>query len=189
MDLVGYAALGGLERVAIVAGAVIIGYWGYRLYTAEKNAGLVFMALSVLVLAGALITGASHMKSIGEGYQLASANADAGVEDDFPAERAVTAASEGDIGSTAGGEETDSPFRDPAPAPETVPGDASKTAEDEPPAVAELLVEAAPAQVTEPALAAEVATPVRLATGQELGGRIVSVKSENVSLEWSTDSD
>ena len=33
------------------------------------------------------------------------------------------------------------------------------------------------------------ASPVRLATGQELGGRIVSVKSENVSLEWSSDSD
>ena len=27
--------------------------------------------------------------------------------------------------------------------------------------------------------------PLRLATGQELGGRIVSVKSANISLEWS----
>ena len=52
MDLLGYAALGGLERLTIVAGAVIIGYWGYRLYTAEKNAGLLFMGLSVVVLVG-----------------------------------------------------------------------------------------------------------------------------------------
>ena len=55
MDLLGYAALGGLERLTIVAGAVIIGYWGYRLYTAEKSAGLIFMGLSVLVLVGALL--------------------------------------------------------------------------------------------------------------------------------------
>jgi hypothetical protein len=33
-----------------------------------------------------------------------------------------------------------------------------------------------------------VIAPVRLATGEELGGRIVSIKSENVSLEWSSES-
>ena len=72
MDFVGYAALGGLERVTIVAGAIIIGYWGYRLYAGEKAAGLVFMGLAVLVLVGALATGTSHLRSVGEGLQLAS---------------------------------------------------------------------------------------------------------------------
>jgi len=174
MDFVGYAALGGLERVTIVAGAIIIGYWGYRLYTGEKKAGLVFMGLAVLVLVGALATGNSHLKSVGEGMQLASA---------APPEMAPPApeppAAEGP-----------SPFAVPAAvSPAPAPVDQAETETSEP---ADASAATPAAEGTPPAVAtseSEPESPVRLATGQELGGRIVSVKSENVSLEWSSDSD
>ena len=172
MDLVGYAALGGLERVAIVAGAVIIGYWGYRLYTAGKSAGLVFMGLAVLVLVGTLATGSSHVKSIGEGYQLASAPRVAPEPPAAPAPEPLLEPADSVTEGVAASEP--SPFRDPivevpaettAEAPVASPGEAPVADTPELP---------------------EVESPPRLATGQELGGRIVSVKSENVSLEWST---
>jgi len=70
------------------AGAVIIGYWGYRLYIAEKSAGLVFMGLAVIVLVGALATGGSWVRSVGEGYQLASLPAEAPAAEAAPAPKA-----------------------------------------------------------------------------------------------------
>lgn len=188
MDLLGYAAIGGLERVAIVAGAVIIGYWGYRLYTTEKQVGLVFMGLAVLVLVGALATGSSYVKSVGEGYQLASASTAPAT----PAEVAQQPPAEPDPATTPEG----SPFQDQQPGHSSV---AEITAEPAEAADAESAPEAAtaPESRTEAEVAIAPAefddgpadAPVRLATGQELGGRIMSVKSENVSLEWSSDSD
>jgi hypothetical protein len=185
MDLLGYAALGGLERLTIVAGALIIGYWGYRLYTADKNAGLIFMGLSVVVLVGALATGGSYLRSVGEGYQLAS----------------LTSETSGVEGPAAAGPE--SPFTgNEAPSePAALPADQTPPVIESAP-VAEL-PEAPPVPMTEPVTESVSATPQsiadaetleaesprRLATGQELGGRIVSVKSENVSLEWSSDSE
>ncbi len=189
MDLLGIAALGGLERITIVAGAVIIGYWGYRLYTAEKNAGLVFMGLAVLVLVGALATGTGHLKRVSEDYQLAS----------IPPAEAEPA---------AGTPFAQSPAASPLPvsdadltAPETPAPAAAETATERPTAATPSAPDEATASASAPAApdpAPEVAahtelppapespaSPVRrLATGQELGGRIVSVKSENVSLEW-----
>ena len=196
MDLLGYAALGGLERLTIVAGAVIIGYWGYRLYTAEKNAGLIFMGLAVLVLVGALATGGSYLKSVGEGYQLASLPADAPAQDSSFADTSPT-----DHGSAPA--DVTVPTRPDTTAPATEiaadqawpePDTAATQAAPETMAPATVAAPAA-APAAEAALAdAEVSaadayvSPARLATGAELGGRIVSVKSENVSLEWSDES-
>jgi hypothetical protein len=191
MDLLGYAALGGLERLTIVAGAVIIGYWGYRLYTAEKNAGLIFMGLAVVVLVGALATGGSYLRSVGEGYQLASLPAEAASEDSPFVEEPVPAAA-------AAPEAPEAPAAaSPAVAPEAASAAAETAVEPsaevaaeaaEPPAPS-VTADAPAASPVEPAAAESAESPVRLATGAELGGRIVSVKSENVSLEWSTDSD
>lgn len=210
MDLLGYAALGGLERLTIVAGAVIIGYWGYRLYTAEKNAGLVFMGLAVVVLVGALATGGSYLKSIGEGYQLASLPADS-VEADSPftesTEPAVIAAPAEPMASLD--EAVAMPAEPTAPAaPEPIARAAAEMSMADPSAGEAPVGEASAVGVAAAELpgadvpAAESAAapgeaveptaddpPRRLATGAELGGRIVSVKSENVSLEWSSDAD
>jgi hypothetical protein len=180
MELVGYAALGGLERVAIVAGAVLIGYWGYRLYVGEKNAGLVFMALAVIVLVGALATGSSHVKSIGEGYQLASVPKTLPAALETPVPAPVPAADPEPVAVTDAQPEEPSPFKEKVPEPMTEVA-VEEPAEVEPAAPM-------PTETMEPA-STEADSPARLATGQELGGRIVSVKSENVSLEWSSDSD
>ena len=187
MDLLGYAALGGLERLTIVAGAVIIGYWGYRLYTAEKNAGLVFMGLAVVVLVGALATGGSYLKSVGEGYQMASLP----VEPEQADEESGIA------------EQAESVMAEPAGAAEAAEvAEVAEVETPEPTAAPAEVVEAAPAPVEPPAPSVEEAaeavasnleaeavaeSPQRIATGAELGGRIVSVKSENVSLEWSSE--
>jgi len=190
MDLLGYAALGGLERLTIVAGAVIIGYWGYRLYTAEKSAGLIFMGLAVLVLVGALATGGSYLKSVGEGYQLASLPAESAADDSpfvAPAEPEDAELPAADTPPEPGAAET------PAAAPVAAqPPPAPEAATELPTPEDTAIAEAADAD----AIAAEVAARSsdeprvrRLATGAELGGRIVSVKSENVSLEWSADAE
>ena len=189
MDVLGYAALGGLERLTIVAGAVIIGYWGYRLYTAEKNAGLIFMGLAVLVLVGALATGGSYLRSVGEGYQLASLPAEAPAaespfaEPDAPGEAEAAPDVEPAIAADV-----------PAAAPEAATADALEpevSAPDAaPPAPVDAPVAAEAAVPDEETTASDAETsPVRIATGAELGGRIVSVKSENVSLEWSSETD
>lgn len=188
MDLLGYAALGGLERLTIVAGAVIIGYWGYRLYTAEKNAGLVFMGLAVVVLVGALATGGSYLKRVGEGYQLASLPAEAPADEspfgeDMAAEPPGAPAAPAAVAPVAA-ETLAEPVSVQAEAPaEVLPAEAIA----EPPA-AEPVAADAPEAIPETTDSPEPeASPVRIATGAELGGRIVSVKSENVSLEWSSE--
>jgi hypothetical protein len=134
------------------------------------------MGLAVIVLVGALATGSNHVKSIGEGFQLASVP-----EPTTPAPSPDVAAAE----------------TLPAPDPEPEPDEPSPFKAAPPSDVTEVdpVVEPEPAPVeptSEPPVEAEVAleatSPVRIATGQELGGRIVSVKSENVSLEWSPES-
>jgi hypothetical protein len=185
MDLLEYAAFSGLERVAIIAGALVIGYWGYRLYVGEKSAGLVFMALSCVVLLGALLTGTSHVRSVSESYQLASTQTAAPslplpASDPLPVEQvtSVEAPAAPDTIGVGGEAEEPSPFVEPSPTPPTgEPAAEVAAAEDIVPPTLEVPM---PETAAEP-----VDSPRRLATGQELGGRIVSVKSENVSLEWS----
>lgn len=190
MDLLGYAALGGLERLTIVAGAVIIGYWGYRLYTAEKSAGLIFMGLAVLVLVGALATGGSYLKSVGEGYQLASLPTEQVADDSpFVAADATEDAAEPATAALPEPVAADTPATapvaaQPPPAPESVP----EVPAADSPVIADTADDDAAAEQVD-ASSSDESRVRRLATGAELGGRIVSVKSENVSLEWSADSE
>lgn len=185
MELLEYAAFSGLERVAIIAGALLVGYWGYRLYVGEKNAGLVFMALSCVVLLGALLTGTSHVRSVSESYQLASTRAAAPTVpvpasdplpvDPLPVEPAADA-----------GEP--SPFVEPSPVAKPGSAAAAAPAPGAPTEVTptlEIPTVADAGSVTAETAEESVDSPRRLATGQELGGRIVSVQSENISLEWS----
>jgi uncharacterized membrane protein len=130
----------------------------------------------VIVLVGALATGGSWVRSVGEGYQLASLPAEAPAAEAAPALKAK------------------SPLVEPVEVAEIPLPAPVESATESPAAPVDVdLAESAPEPAEDvPAPAAEpdaVASPVRLATGQELGGRIVSVKSENVSLEWSSDSD
>ena len=187
MDFLGYAALGGLERLTIVAGAVVIGYWGYRLYTSEKNVGLIFMGLAAVVLVGALITGGSYLRSVGEGYQLASlpAEAPAGdspfAEDSGPASADTPFVPEPPVSPAVAPLAVSDPAGEPA-----IEFTADAEAEQTAAAPAPERTTDVPALATAELAATEAAeSPARLATGAELGGRIMSVKSENVSLEWS----
>lgn len=180
MDFLGYAALGGFERIAIVGGAVLIGYWGYRIYGRDKTPGLIFLGLACAVLISALVTGGGHVRSVSEGIQLASA-------------AKVAAPS---VAPAAAGSNT---ATDSSAAPDSAAGDAaaSSTAvvpqaeSDVEPAAAtvDLAATDAAASVAEALGVAASGAPqeasVPLATGQELGGRIVAIKSANVTLEWS----
>ncbi len=188
MDFLGYAVLGGFERVAIVGGAILIGYWGYRIYGRDKTPGLVLLGLACVVLVSALATGGGHVRSVSEGIQLAS----------IPEAPAASVEPAAAVAATTPPAAAEIPWADGQPA--------SAAADSR--AVAEPLVESAaielaevPAEVVE-ATASDTEAGVDqaldidtadeptenslpLATGQELGGRIVSVKSANVSLEWS----
>ena len=173
MDFLEYAALAGLERVAIITGSVILGYWGYKLFLAEKNVGQVFMAMAVVVLIGALATGSRHVRSVGESYRLAASTMTPAAEVGPTAEpvpivdRLVEA----------------SPFEEPV----AVVSPVMEVADEEGTIATE---SAGTAGLTAPdATNTERDTPLQLATGEELGGRILSVKSDKVSLEWSSDSD
>ena len=200
MGFLEYVALSGLERVAIIVGAVVIGYWGYRLYSAEKKAGLAFMAMACLVLLGALVTGNSHVKSISEGMQMASApltpeapepvllmTPESMTPEPVPQPLAVSA----DFDSPLPAEEAAPPAGEavpaaPGPAPHS-PTDTDATAATAPvplPVRDDELNDTTPSSTT----AESSDVPARIATGQELGGRIVSVKSETLSLEWSRES-
>ncbi|MEM8769803.1 MAG: hypothetical protein AAGE43_20395 [Pseudomonadota bacterium] len=187
MDLLGIAALGGLERITIVLGAIVIGYWGFKLYTGGKTAGMVFMGLSFVVLVGALATGGSHLRQVGEGVQLATLEQPAapapGAQDTQADPAAAVAAESAEAASMA---TVELPAAAETADPQSSEAEAAVAAE---PVAEPTAVEPAVADVAEETSAETDAAVVRLATGQELGGRIVSVKSENVSLEWSSDSD
>jgi len=199
MDLLGYAALGGLERIAIIAGALVVGYWGYRLYAREQSAGLLFMGLACLVLVGALLTSGRHVRAVGESVQLARGTSPAA----DAARASESEASERGAEDSAAGSNAAAPPASPPPAPgaeaaAATPGDASTTAADSAPgstpdavsASVDGVPPAAPAAgETEDRSEARAATAPAdgqrgLASAQELGGRIVSVKSANVTLEW-----
>ena len=194
MDFLGYAVLGGFERVAIVGGAILIGYWGYRIYGRDKTPGLVLLGLACVVLVSALVTGGGHVRSVSEGIQLAS----------LPEAPAASVEPAAAMAATTPQTAPEIPWADGQPA--SAAADSRVAADLR--ALAEPLAESdavelaeAPAEVVEAAAsdteagvdqALDIDTAdeptensLPLATGQELGGRIVSVKSANVSLEWS----
>jgi hypothetical protein len=179
MDFLG--ALSGLERIAIIGGAMLVGYWGYRMFASDRTPALVFMGIACTVLFGALFTGGSHLQNVGASYQLATASAT----------NAATASEAAAAELPPPGEAEEADVVDPIIAP-TVPLSHQETLDPAP-------LIAAPAQETADALPAPavaaleqvaMATPAAneiqdLLSSLELGGRIVSVKSDAVTLEWS----
>lgn len=204
MDLSAYAALGGVERVAVIIGALVIGYWGYRLYARDKTPGLIFMGLACVVLVLALATGGAYVRSVGTSYQLAGAQPE---HDAPPAQTSVSG--ETDVAADAAQPLTEATAGAGAAALETAPGSAESAPSAEPKAesvadgqkpaagppaadpqsaavpVSEDVAAAAQIDARQPAAEASPIEDVDLASSQELGGRIVSVKSDKITLEWS----
>ena len=70
MEFIG--AFSGLERIAIIAAAMLIAYLGFRLFATARTPGLVFMGIACAVLFGALFTTGSHVEKLGASYQVAA---------------------------------------------------------------------------------------------------------------------
>lgn len=188
MDFLGYAALGGFERIAIVGGAILIGYWGYRIYSRDKTPGLIFLGLACAMLVSALLTGGGHVRSVSEGMQLASIPEAAvpGVESATAVTTAAATAQDAADTPWANGQSVSAAAdaRDAADATEPNPAADTLVETDSAEPSVDVLEEAA-AELDVTAAAEPAADSLPLATGQELGGRIVSIKSAQVSLEWS----
>lgn len=203
MDLSAYAALGGMERVAIIVGALVIGYWGYRLYGRDRKPGLVFMGVACAVLIAALATGGSYLRSVGTSYQLAGAGQE-GSTQQSPADRAPAEKTVQDQLETSS-EEASRRLAGEAPAPgepESVGSSETSSADSVADPAGDAAIAAAGGQqnaAPEPkpsasddvdgidAANAMATIEPDLASSEELGGRITSVKSANVTLEWSRD--
>jgi hypothetical protein len=176
------SAFSGLERIVIIGGAMVVGYWGFRLLATDRTPALVFMGISCAVLFGALFTGGSHVKNIGESYQMANA-APQPVPDLEMAQQLVPP-------QQPTGEDHDPTTAAAAPVTEPEAESAialsTKLLAD---ATTEMPNQVADSQPSEPPLeevAPELAPDTSgLLSSQELGGRIVAVKSKSVTLEWS----
>jgi hypothetical protein len=177
MEFIG--AFSGLERIAIIAAAMLIAYLGFRLFATARTPGLVFMGVACAVLFGALFTTGSHVEKLGASYQVAAvtpaAEAPAAAQ---PAEAAVEVADEpAQAVSEAPIADASEVSAAPAPSePAAEPADA--------PVVLEEAVAVAPEPAPEAVEAVDEPAPTILSS-EELGGRIMSVRSENVTLEWS----
>jgi hypothetical protein len=169
------SAFSGLERIAIIGGAMLVGYWGFRLFATDRTPALVFMGIACAVLFGALFTGASHLRNVGESYQLATAS---------PAVSPVAVEVEVEVDQLTAAQPPQS--ADPILMSEEMTEET----------VEETIEETIAAAIEEPAddaasqqAAAEsgpaLQTAPDLLSSQELGGRIVRVKSGSVLLEWS----
>lgn len=178
MEFIG--ALSGLERIAIIAAAMLIAYMGFRLFATARTPGLVFMGLACAVLFGALFTTGSHVEKLGASYQqvaavsspadAAAATEPAEAAPEVPAEPAAAASP----APLAAAEDLAA-----APAPSEPVSEAAEA-----PVALDEAVAAAPEPAPQPD--ESVVTPSQtILSSEELGGRIMSVRSENVTLEWS----
>ena len=165
------SAFSGLERIAIIAAATVIGYWGFRLFASDRIPGLVFMGVACAVLIAVLITGGDHVETLSRSLQPST----------IPASAPIGAP-----------ETTPEPTTSPAAAPQTIaPPQAQPMAEK---LADEALAEhtGGDAQTTAlgaPAAAEAEPAPDSILGGRDLDGRIISVKSENVTLEWTPPSE
>jgi hypothetical protein len=202
MNLWEYLAFGGLERVLLIGAAILISYWGYHLYSKAQIAGLSMIAVAALLLMSVVLTSGQHQQSVNA--SLLSANtpsspsspqpviADPVIAEvleaaalDTPAAPQTPAAltEESATYSTTMTEtsiDTDassSPFVD-----ESMTADELTTPEIAPTLAQNMPTDAEPAASSQ---APRIERLVPLASGSELGGQIVSVRSENVTLEWS----
>jgi len=209
-------AAGGVERIAIVAAALLIVFWGYKLYAGglrnQREAegpngmqdfvrsgtgpGILFMGIGCTVLIITLMTGGTHLESAGEAYRSAGS---VGVVDIAPQPApvdppSVTVSAPAPAAATppAAKAALDLVDAEPTAAPDAAAAavvaeadTAEPSAIDEP---AEVATVAESAGATESAGAAEDADEaLDFANSRELGGRIVSVKSERATLQWSGD--
>ena len=159
------SAFSGLERIAIIAAAIVVGYWGFRLFATDRTPGLVFMGVACAVLVAVLVTGTRHVESVSSSLKTAS-------------EQAPSTAAEPESTPPIELETAQAEILAAEPAPEEAPSEEPPAAIAEPePEPAEVVAEA-----TEPDEPEAEVTDILSA--RDLGGRIVSVKSENVTLEW-----
>jgi hypothetical protein len=177
MEFIG--AFSGLERIAIIAAAMLIAYLGFRLFATARTPGLVFMGVACAVLFGALFTTGSHVEKLGASYQVAAvtpaAEAPAAAQ---PAEASAEVADE-PAPAVSQAPVADAPEVSAAPAPSVPVAEMAEA-----PVVLEEAVAVTPEPAPEAEEAVDEAAPTILSS-EELGGRIMSVRSENVTLEWS----
>ena len=169
MEISNYIALGGLERIVIIGAATLIGYWGYRIFGRSQLSGLSLIIAATGVLLASLLTAEQHLQSVNANLLASTAPAAEPVVAEPPHSNQPlpnsreSAVSSGDEVSLTEPTETSAIAAEtasPGAAVESDPEPKQPTAEDTP-------------------------RPLPLATGQELGGRITSIRSENVTLEWS----
>jgi len=173
MDFWSYIANGGLERLLIIGVATLIGYWGYRIYSKTQTPGLALIVLAAVMLFSVILTSKQHLQTMNDNL-LALATLESATE---PAAIPPTKVA--------------APLLAPSPGQPATTTD-SDTAQDEDPieSVAGDPDAVAAEGETEAVAAGEdesdrIERLIPLASGQELGGRITSVRSENLTLEWS----
>jgi hypothetical protein len=190
MNLMDYLAFGGLERLLLIGAAILITYWGYHLYGKAQIAGLGMIAVAALLLMSVVLTSGRHQQAVNANL-LAALPAPTPISEPIvtvqpPVSPIPAEPMSGTVerpGSETGSTEADSRFLDAASptdsaAAEARSADTPAQAVDTP-------------QSSDPVALASIEDPDRidrlvpLASGQELGGRITSVRSENVTLEWS----
>jgi len=161
------SAFSGLERIAIIAGAIFIGYWGFRLFATDRIPGLVFMGVACAVLIAVLVTGDEHVASLRSSLQ--------------------------PVGETIG-EPVGESVSKPEAAPESVaslPPAAPEATALPPPEATKAITESADdgSPTALDATATAESEPEDILGGRDLDGRIISVKSENLTLEWAPPSE
>lgn len=200
MNLWEYLAFGGLERVLLIGAAILISYWGYHLYGKAQIAGLSMIAVAALLLLSVVLTSGQHQQSVSASLLASNTAAmppspqppaaEAMVADVVDAVDPQTAAVSAEeflqeptvsVEGSASSDVANSPLADKSAdksADESIDAAQSADSATAPP-VAQTSATAASSE------SARIERLVPLASGSELGGRIVSVRSENVTLEWS----
>jgi len=197
MNVWEYLAFGGLERVLLIAAAILISYWGYHLYGKAQIAGLSMIAVAALLLMSVVLTSGQHQETVSASV-LASNTATMPAaapqlpDTDIVAEQVASTPSQpvevptqgltpepvDSAEASADPDNLSSPFVD-----ESIDTAQAAVTDTVPQAVQPgETVASSQASSSEPATIERL---VPLASGSELGGRIVSVRSENVTLEWS----
>ena len=149
------SAFSSLERIAVVCGAMAIGYWGFRLFASDRVAGLIFMGIACGVLVGVLAT-IDRLDPVLQS---------SGTSTVVPASEPNESRSEVEL--------TASPV---TPVRQSNSGDAAT----------QPLATVAEPPANPPETPSE---PDEILGARGLGGRVVAVKSENVTLEWTPPDD
>jgi len=187
MNIGDYIALGGLERLLIIGAAILICYWGYRLYGRAQIPGLAMIAVSALVLMSVILTSEQHQQGV-TAARIATSTSEPAATVAMVQDQNGPAVSATDLETV---EPTPGEVIDAAQgSPTATDADVDKLEPMQEPVVSEVALETDDTAMTAddgPEVTAPIERLVPLASGQELGGRIVSVRSENVTLEWSAD--